>query len=173
MNSGTREFRHCNPSGFAHAAQNLKLRYDPCRLVRQVNEIVRLDGHRQVLTRPLPVHPAGESDFSAMKVNGEFGFMREPIAKKSDSPATQGGKGLKPCENLASSCESSSPARRAGRGRVADFTESALIVRSERTVHFVNAIRREAAMFQFPWLRPKVGLIDPVGWPGSQRMDAI
>jgi hypothetical protein len=30
---------------------------------------------------------AGESDFSAMTVNGEVDSMREVIAEKSDSPA--------------------------------------------------------------------------------------
>jgi hypothetical protein len=39
--------------------------------VRQVKEIVRLDKDWRVLTRPLPVHPAGESDFLAMTVEGK------------------------------------------------------------------------------------------------------
>src|SRR5262249_2211056 len=67
---------------------------DPCRFVRQVKEIGWLELSLPNSSRPLPVHPAGESDFSATTVKGEIVFMRELIATKSDSPATQGGRGL-------------------------------------------------------------------------------
>jgi hypothetical protein len=44
--------------------------------------------------------------------------MREVIAEESDSPATQGGRGLTVRGDCASSCQSSSPAARGGRGRL-------------------------------------------------------
>ena len=84
---------HCNPSGFARAAQIFRSRFDPCRLERQVKEIGWLDLSRSNSTGPLPVHPAGESDFLAMTVNGEVDFMRDIIADESDSPARQAGRG--------------------------------------------------------------------------------
>jgi hypothetical protein len=57
------------------ATQIFRSRFDPCRLVRQVKEIIWLEGHRQALTRPLPVHPAGESDSSAywLRLTGRAG----------------------------------------------------------------------------------------------------
>src|SRR5437870_3648630 len=87
------------------------------RLERHVKEIGWRDLSRSNSPRLLPVHPARESDFSALKVNGEDDSMRDVIAEESDSPATQGGRGLIARGRLASSCQSSSPAARGGRGR--------------------------------------------------------
>ena len=114
-----RVYPHCHPSGFARVAQIFRSRFDPCRLVRQVKEIGWLELSHSNSPRPLPVHPARELDFLALTVNGEVDCMCDVIAEESDSPATQGGRGLIGRGCLASSRQSSSPAARGGRGRPA------------------------------------------------------
>ena len=90
---------------------------DPCRLVRQVSEILRLDRFLRV-NRPLPPCVAGESDSSPPRNSSDMTPSSDPQAVESDSLAGRAGRGLGTTRGGGRlTTESSSPATRGGRGR--------------------------------------------------------
>ena len=70
---------------------------DPCPLVWQVKEISLLETNTSLSTRPLPARPAGESDSDADELQDIADSFCCSSAVESDSPATQGGRGLSAC----------------------------------------------------------------------------
>ena len=67
---------------------------DPCHLAWQVRKILWLDSSRSIGPRPLPARPAGESDSDARMIESGVNSPCSMKAGESDSPATQGGRGL-------------------------------------------------------------------------------
>src|SRR5258708_4087039 len=67
---------------------------DPCHLAWQVKKILWLDSPHARALRPLPARPAGESDSDADELQSWAKWQCFSKAAESDSPATQGGRGL-------------------------------------------------------------------------------
>jgi hypothetical protein len=87
-----RKGEKCRKSGFRKSEYGIKnvLRtgtftvinaaFDPCHLVWQVKEIGWLERTPAPSSRPLPVYPAGESDFLAITVAPGFSSTGKNIA---------------------------------------------------------------------------------------------
>src|SRR5579872_4182603 len=89
---------------------------DPCHFAWQVEKISRLDSAAPKSLRPLSARPAGESDSTADNFQDAASSRCFSKAGESDSPATQGGRGLIGNRRRRLANESRSPAARGGRG---------------------------------------------------------